>query len=251
MRISLLTPTRKRPASMQRLWESALQTATSPQNLEIIFYIDSDDTESIAKFNELETAYMRHPNEDKGMYTSQVRAIIGERIVLSKMWNACQAIANGEVFMHCGDDIIFRSDGWDKIVVDHMNSSPDHIFFVHGRDGIQDSKLGTHGFLHRNWVDTVGYFVPPYFSCDYNDTWLTDVSTMLNRRVYDPRIFTEHMHWAVGKQPLDSTYAETQARGHRDNVTQMYNDMLDKRRGDAFKLHLFITEVHNAKSTEE
>lgn len=147
---------------------------------------------------------------------------------------SCGLVAN------CGDDIIFRSQGWDTLVRKHINSFPDKIAFVHGMDGIQNERLGTHGFLHRNWVNTIGYFVPPYFSCDYNDTWLTDVSTMIGRRIYEPAIYTEHMHWAVGKQPKDQTYSETMARGHRDNVTQMYHNFLPKREEDARKLKVFI-----------
>lgn len=150
---------------------------------------------------------------------------------------ACGLVGN------CGDDIIFRSQGWDTLVREHINSYPDKIAFVHGMDGIQNEKLGTHGFLHRNWVDVVGYFVPPYFSCDYNDTWLTEVSSMIGRRIYEPRIYTEHMHWAVGKQPRDQTYSDTMARGHRDNVTAMYNSMLPQRQEDAKKLREFIERV--------
>jgi hypothetical protein len=230
MKISLLTPTRNRPHAMQRLWQSALETADQPENLEIVFYMDDDDVHAVAQFEKMDA------DEPMG----RVMGILGKRIVLSQMWNECQKVASGEVFMHCGDDIVFRSPHWDTLVREHINSHPDKIVFVHGMDGIQNEKLGTHGFLHRNWVETLGYFVPPYFSCDYNDTWLTDVSTMIGRRVYEPRIYTEHMHWAVGKQPRDQTYADTTARGHRDNVTKMYNDMLPKREEDARKLQEFI-----------
>lgn len=226
MKISLLCPTRNRPAAMKRLWDSARETADDKENLEIVFYMDNDDVHSVSQFEKMDSP--------------QTLGILGERIVLSKMWNECSKIATGEVLMHCGDDIIFRSQGWDTLVRQHMNSQPDHIVFVHGMDGIQDAKLGTHGFLHRNWVNTLGYFVPPYFSCDYNDTWLTDTSDMIGRRIYEPKIFTEHMHWAVGKQPKDATYSETQARGNRDNVTKMYNDMLPLRQEDAQKLRDFI-----------
>ena len=226
MKISLLTPTRGRPHAMQRLWESAWNTADNKTDLEIVFYMDNDDVHSLAQFEKMDSP--------------QHLGICGNRIVLSQMWNECSKIATGEILMHCGDDIIFRSQGWDTLVREHINSKPDHIVFVHGMDGIQNEKLGTHGFLHRNWMDVTGYFVPPYFSCDYNDTWLTDVSTMIGRRIYEPRIYTEHMHWAVGKQPRDQTYSDTMARGHRDNVTAMYESMLPKRQEDARKLREFI-----------
>lgn len=213
---------------MERLWKSALETADEPENLEIVFYMDDDDVHSLEQF--------------KKMDEPRVLGILGKRIVLSEMWNECQKIARGEIFHHCGDDLVFRSKGWDTSVRKHISSFPDKIAFVHGRDGIQDERLGTHGFVHKNWVDTLGYFVPPHFSCDYNDTWLTDVSNMIGRRIYDPTIYTEHMHWAVGKQPKDSTYSETQARGNRDNVTALYESLLPKRREDAEKLKKFIEQ---------
>jgi hypothetical protein len=242
MKISLLTPTRFRPHSMERLWNSALETADHPENLEIVFYMDNDDVHSLTKFETMDKN-----DGDKG----RVRGIVGERIVLSEMWNASYKEATGDICMHCGDDIIFRSKGWDSKVVGHISAKPDHIVFVHGMDGIQNERLGTHGFLHRNWIDTLGYFVPPYFSCDYNDTWLTAVGDMLGRRVYDPEIYTEHMHWAVGKQPRDTTYAETTARGNRDNVTALYQSLEPKRKEDADKLRAFITnfEQQNKKET--
>ena len=52
-----------------------------------------------------------------------------------------------------GDDIVLRTLGWDQLVEAVFERWPDRIVFVHGRDG----------FLHRRWVDTLSYFVPPAF----------------------------------------------------------------------------------------
>lgn len=238
MKISLLTPTRGRPAAMEKLWNSALETATDPSRLEIVFYIDDDDALSLGKCSEMQAK------------DSRVLAVSGPRIVLSEMWNEAYKVATGEIFMHCGDDIIFRSQHWDSIVEKHISEAPGNILFVHGRDGIQDAKLGTHGFVHKNWVATIGYFVPPYFSSDYNDTWLTDVSDMIGRRMYEPAIFTEHMHWAVGKQPKDQTYSDTENRGRRDNVTALYGQLLPKRQEDAMKLWKVVEEWAAKKRSE-
>lgn len=233
MKISLLVPTRGRPGSMQRLWDSAVSTADDKENLEIVFYMDNDDHYSLKQFEKMDSP--------------QHHGIVGNRIVLSEMWNECQKIATGEIYQHCGDDLVFRSKGWDTLVRNHISSFEDKIAFVYGRDGIQDEKLGTHGFLHKNWVNAVGYFVPPYFSCDFNDTWLTEVSSLIGRRIYEPNIFTEHMHWAVGKQPRDQTYSDTIARGNRDNVQQKYDSMKKNREEDAQKLRDFIDSVKNSK----
>ena len=103
MKISLLCPTRKRPSFMKELWESACNTAADKNNLEIVFYIDTDDLESIEMYKTL---------------GENCHAIIDDRGEgnLSKMWNRCYEHATGELFMHCGDDIRFRTDNWDSKV---------------------------------------------------------------------------------------------------------------------------------------
>lgn len=224
MEISLLLPTRKRVNNIKRLVDSVFLTADNPNQIEFIFYIDKDDGES--------------KNYLTNIYNSTT--IIGDRILMSNMWNKCYSVANSNIFMHCGDDIIFRTKGWDSSILKTFEKYDDKIIFVHGNDCIQGNRLGTHGFLHRNWVKTIGYFTPPYFSADYNDTWLTDVSNIINRRIYLPEIFTEHMHFIAGKSNLDETYRETLGRGQKDNVGQLYESLINKRIADANKLQEFI-----------
>ena len=100
--------------------------------------------------------------------------------------------------------------------------------------GGNGANFGTHGFIHRNWVDTVGYFVPPYFSSDYNDTWLNDVANMIDRRIYVD-IKTEHMHPAFNKGPMDQTHIERLQRHQEDNVDALYATKLPERQADADK----------------
>lgn len=216
--ISLLCPTRRRPGNVVRLWESAKQTAGD--RFELLLYVDNDDTPTL---NLLERA------------PANIRPIIGERIVLSEMWNRLAEHARSDVMMHCGDDIVFRTP-WHDQVLEAFDRFDDRICFVHGRDGFHDERFGTHGWLHRRWVDTVGYFVPPYFSSDYNDTWLNDVANMLDRRVYLPEVYTEHLHPNFAKAPWDATHRERLERHQRDNVDQLYASLAAERNADAGKL---------------
>jgi hypothetical protein len=224
MNIAILCPTRKRVSSVERLINSALENASIPELIEFIFYLDNDDLET----------------EDFLKNKNNVSFIKGERIVLSEMWNECSKIAKADIMMHCGDDIIFRTKNWDSLILDSFAKFDDKIIFVHGNDGYWEDKLGTHGFLHKNWVKTVGYFVPPYFSSDFNDTWLTEVSNMISRKVYVPELLTEHMHPAFGKGNWDVTHQERLERHKRDNPESLYNQFYSKRVEDAQKLINFI-----------
>lgn len=225
MKISILVPTRKRPENVKRLYTSAMETADNPELLEFVFYIDTDDMETLALSKQL-----KWPN---------ALARTGGRIVLSQMWNECQKVATGEIYMHAGDDIVFKTKGWDSMVRKAFEESKDRILFVHGDDLHWNERFGTHGFLHRNWVNAVSYFVPPYFSCDYNDTWLNDVANALGRRKFLPFV-TEHMHPIFKKSEWDATHLERIQKGKDDNVGLIYSQKLPEREADIKKLQDFI-----------
>lgn len=223
-RISVLCPTRGRPEAITTLVGSALSTAAGP--VELVFYVDTDDDLSAAVLDEM--AHL------------PVRYVRGPRIVLSQMWNRCADVAKADVMMHCGDDIAFRTPGWDTRVLAAFEAVPDRIVLVHGDDGFQRERLATHGFLHRRWVEAVGYFVPPHFSSDYNDVWLTEVADALGRRAYLPDVVTEHMHPAAGKGEWDLTHRERLARHERDDPGALYASMVDGRAADVAKLKAVI-----------
>lgn len=217
--ISLLVPTRGRPDGLWNLLLSAYETATHPKRIEIVAYVDDDD-----------------PDREEYFENDHVKWVLGPRIVLSEMWNKCYEAASGEILMHCGDDIVFRTAGWDAIVREKFDEYEDKIVIVHGDDVSPNTDaLATHGFLHRRWVETVGYFVPPYFSSDWNDVWLTEVADEIGRRVKVP-IVTEHMHYSFGKADRDQNTNDREERGLRDDVVGLYKRTAKERRNDAAKL---------------
>lgn len=201
--ISILCPTRGRPDGLDELIATAKATAAGP--IQLVIYVDDDD-ESMADWN------------------GDAHVIRGPRILLSEAWNRCAERATFNVMMHCGDDIRFRTPGWDWQVLEAFRRYPDRIVLVHGRDGIHDEAMATHGFLHRRWVDTIGCFVPPYFSSDYNDLWLTEVADALDRRHYLHDVYTEHLHPAVGKAPIDRTHEERMARHAADDCDRIWRN---------------------------
>jgi hypothetical protein len=235
--ISVLCPTRKRPNNMQSLVSSAMKTAESINNIEFVFYIDRDDGMSQKKIEELYREQTAAAVSGKDF--PKIKHVVGERIILSQMWNECLKVSSGSIFMHCGDDILFRSDNWDSLVIDAFDEYDDKIVLVYGNDGLQNEGLSTHGFVHRKWVDAVGYICPPYFSCDWNDRWLFDVAKHLRRTKWIPEVFTEHLHPDSGKSELDETHRERIDRGKRDNVSSLYHgaEMHIKRTEDIQKLH--------------
>lgn len=226
--ISILLPTRNRPQFLKRLVDSIRETSTIQP--EIVVYIDDDDTLSPSMAEEL------------GLVT-----LIGPRITMTDYWNKCYKKATGDLIMQMGDDVVFRTKGWDVMVEEEFAKWPDKIVLVHGDDLDTNfrSRFGTHSLLHRKWIDTLGYFIPPYFSSDNGDRWLMAVADFLGRRKFLPFV-TEHMHFRTGKAQLDSTYKERLERHQKDNPNQLYNEMFPERLNDIEKLHKVIMDHENA-----
>lgn len=217
--ISILLPSRGRPDQLNDLLESIYSTVAHKRFIEVIVRLDRDDNSDY--WNKI-----THP----------VTFLRGERRLLSELWNECATEASGEILMHCGDDIRFRTPGWDMQVREAFAAVPDRIVLVQGDDLSPNREaLATHGFLHRRWVDAVGYFLPPLFSCDWNDVWLTEVADAIGRRVILPFV-TEHQHYSFDLRPRDRTDEEREERGREDDVVGLYERTKKDRQSDVRKL---------------
>jgi hypothetical protein len=218
--ISALIPTRRRREMFARTVDSIRSTQTS--DVEIVAYVDNDDVATYADFR------------------SDVKFVRGPRIVLSNTWNKCAAAARGEILLQGNDDIIFRTPGWDRVVENEFSKCPDRILMVHGSDGSgvigsSTGGFGTHPFIHRRWMETLGYFTAPFYSSDYGDTHLNELANAIGRRRFVP-IVIEHMHFWLGKGPQDETTNDRLVRHNRDNVEQLYRDLAPLREVDIEKL---------------
>lgn len=212
--ITICFPTRGRPDNVKRLVESVLTTTANPT--QIVVYMDEDD-DSLPIVGTLDA----------------VSVIVGPRKTLSSCYNDCAEVAKGDILMFAGDDVVFRTKDWDVKVEEAFAVYEDRILFVHGDDGYWGDNLGTHGFLHRNWINAVGYFTPPYFACDFTDLWITDVANVLHRRTFLRDVLFEHMHPAFNKAEWDKTHNERLARS---DGGKMYQQTARERLGDVEKL---------------
>ena len=233
MNISILAPTRNRPSGLKRMIRSAFETASDPSNIEMCLYIDDDDTVSEDAISTLKDYNIKYKR--------------GERGVLSDLPNRVLELATADIFMGGSDDLIFRTKGWDSRVLETFEVFEDKIALVYPKSGNPYQLSSTILFLHRKWVDAVGYFLAPYFSCGGADGWWNEVSIYLNRRIFLPDVLIEHMHYTHGKSPMDNTYAEAVERGEKDNIGQIYIDKTPERMEDIEKLQEAIDKSRLAE----
>ncbi len=198
-KISVVLATRNRPENLRRLHQSVKDTATVMP--EVIVAVDDDDSVSIPVAEEL-----------------GFRHIQGTRIPLSKIYNKLAAVFQGDIIMYGADDMLFRRKGWDDLVRSDFSKYTDHILLVHAYDGIQGENCAAFGFLHRRWLETLGYLFPPHLAVVYQDNWLGDAARALRRKIYYDFMIVEHMHQCAGKAPMDATYAEALPKADADKA---------------------------------
>jgi glycosyltransferase involved in cell wall biosynthesis len=223
MNFSICVPTRGRPGNVERLTNSIMNTASKPDEVEMIFRIDDDDELTIAeKLSEHCVIIIEKQSE-----------------MLSDLWEECYPHTTSDRIMMCADDVVFKTKGWDNTIVIKTPKAGEHLYFIWGNDLNQRRGLATLPMMSRLWIDSVGYFVPRGYRCDWCDTHIHDLANKLaglgvDVRCYFKDVVFEHMHPSVGKAKWDDTY--TYRRKMKSEASQFTNR--NQERSDiANKLH--------------
>lgn len=230
--ISLILPTRNRPDNLKRLYQSLVATTSNINEVELCFYVDEDDAQSLPVITELAEKI-------------NVQCILGEaapsvRVPVWFLQNTVQKDGTGPIYIFAADDIVFKTKGWDELVTNQFDQFKDKIALVYGPDGFQKGPVPvcTHGFIHQHWIDVVGYLFPPYFNVCYVDQWVTEIAEMIGRRFYRTDLDIEHVHPAAGKAGWDDTYtSKRQSDGGEANI---YANTIKERIEAAERLKKYI-----------
>ena len=202
---------------------TAISLATTPRDIEFVSYHDTDD-------------------ETKYDYVGNHKEVFGPRVVLSQTWNECQKIATGPIYMFIADDFVFQSEGWDEIVRSVFEKSVDKILFAYPDSSYARKGFGMTGFLHKNWVDSVGYIFPPSLGA-FLDNWVNCLADLTGRKHYLENVKVIH-EYIVN----DKTHNGILERDKTRNDRQRYARLKNKRYEDVEKLKNTILS-YNATGT--
>jgi hypothetical protein len=195
--IDILVPTRERPERLRELLTSVRETASDMAKVRAYCYVDDNDGITRAALPVLEVDY------------PWVHFRIGPRLTISgDWWNKLWEVSSGDILFQAGDDLVFKSEGWDDRVREQFRSYPDHILLVYGDDGINGEKHASHAFVSRHSTKILRYYLPRHFEHLYNDTWLMELYRMAGRIVYDGKIVMDHRHFSKYPELWDETYAD-------------------------------------------
>jgi hypothetical protein len=94
-------------------------------------------------------------------------------------WNllAEEALANpdNKLFMLASDDIVFTTPCWDRALLDHYSGLENKIH-VYALQDSRDPEGTPHPIVTREYIEAMGFFLPPLFLHWYCDTWTVTIA---------------------------------------------------------------------------
>jgi len=216
--ISLLCPTRGRPARFTEFVRSVAATAVQPGRIEILAYVDDDDPEKAAYI----AAYKTLGTDPRIAALKGVDLHVGEPLNTPLINNILAESAKGDILMIANDDQVFRDTSWDRRIDEEAKRFPDGIFCMWFNDGRYGEKICTFPILGRRWIETLGYIEPPLFEHFNCDLWTWQIAQMIGRTHYIGDILVEHQHPDTGKMDADATTERNLAGGRPDRDRAMF-----------------------------
>ena len=186
-KISLLHATRNTPARALITKQIWIERAKNPENVEHIFGIQADDTDSHLAFGEEDVANSVIPPDWASSSVAN--------------WNAAAAVSTGDILVVIADDLT-PPQGWDE----QLQNLPDgdKIWACYVPDTLRQDGLMCHPVLSRALYNKRGYvFHPDYYGvfCD-NDF---SVRTALESTILQiPGLKWQHDHPINGTRPTDA-----------------------------------------------
>ncbi|MCF8719356.1 glycosyltransferase family 2 protein [Nitrospina gracilis] len=206
-RISLLMPTRGRREQAARCLESLVTTASHPDALEVVVYVDDDDPES-------------HALDCRDI---AFRKIIGPQSNLGALNTACLKRTTGGIIGAINDDVVVHTHGWDDRLRAIHARFPDGIYLAYPNDLFLGERMASFPFMPRTACDALGDPFPAEYPGDFQDHHLLDLFQRLKHRghdriVYMEDVVMEHLHVRFGNGKGDPDRYNGRALGEGDNV---------------------------------
>jgi len=213
--ISLLIPTLNRPANMERFAMSVNNTSKFPEEIELLFGIHEEDTESIKKSGELKSrCKIKIRHEIINRYPDK-------KINLSFLWNQLYAKASNPIVGYFGDDVIFWTPGWDEEV--RKEFLTDKAIMVCTNDvHVQKGKQATLFFTHKCVHNHFSLYLDERFRRWFMDTYWDAIFRTAKKLHYREDIVCEHLHPDKFPDKADAVYKNMEC--FKDSDTILWNN---------------------------
>lgn len=226
MRIAILIPTRARVTRFKKVYKSILDTANDPSNIITYAGTDSDDPH----LQEYVETFRGIKNIENPIF-SERRSVPEIMDIMSRL-----AINHGaDLIIIASDDVVFQTLDWDIKLQQYYSKYKDRLLIGYFNNG-RDRQMCEHFVASKEWIRTLGYYVPIEFNHFYVDTYISDIALRVGRLIWMRDIVLKHEHFKYQLAPYDATYARTRTNNFSRRDEAIYNLMENRRVIEAQKI---------------
>lgn len=224
-RLLCTCPSRGRPKLLDTMIRSFKETASDSTYL--VIQIDDDDE----NMKEYYSIRLRERGDE-----SRISFHIAPRQDVAQIHNSI--VRNNpdfDYYMPVNDDIVFQTPGWDKVLINTIQTKGSGWGISYGNDlgGNYTFNLPTFGVMSANLVRVLGSFYPTELKMMFGDTFLLDLGRAIGRLYYCPDVIIEHKppgHGAGAFVPGDTrgkeAFYRTEQRAYSKYIdTRFENDV--------------------------
>ncbi|MBS0653495.1 MAG: methyltransferase domain-containing protein [Verrucomicrobia bacterium] len=237
---SLIVPTRKAVSSLQRFLESLSDTTANPQAVEIVLIVDEDDEDSV-KF------------EFPKISLHIAKVIVKPGLTMGALNMAGYKKSKGKFIMLMNDDVIVRTQGWDKKILSVFNSFDDQIVLVHVNDTLFEEKLCTFPFVSRKFCEISEGICPEDYKRYRIDDHIYNIFNLIAvlgkcRIMYLPDVIFEHLNRS--DEQSGGVHYQVNEEIHAID-TEIFDRLLPARKSIALKMMEEIEPSLNRRTKEK
>lgn len=196
----VITPSRGRPENFYRMVDACQKLSAG--GVTVFAGLDKDDPK-LWEYHELK------------YISDKVLLHVEERKSLSAWTNqlaryAIESFGTKNVYLvSMGDDHVVRSNFWDLRLINGIRSL-DGPGFAYGDDMMNGSGLCTCWMVSAIIVEKLGWMMLPKCNHMYVDNVIMELGEASNSIKYVPSAIIEHMHPAIKKSEIDTTYMDSE-----------------------------------------
>ena len=190
----VIVPTRGRRAQCERLLKSFWDTATCA---DLAFVTDPDDQDTYAGVD----------------WGDAACGVLDPRAYLTgKLNKTAEAMADTySVLMWAGDDCVFRTPGWDRLMLATLDGMGGTGWVY--ADDKRRHDVPEHWMVSSDIVQELGWFANPALGHFYIDNTIAELGKRSGLIRYCPQAVIEHLHYSVhGGTRKDRLYSQTEKR---------------------------------------
>ncbi len=185
--ILIVLPSKGRPDKIEGFYDTWRKTTDGYS--EVLTVLDDDDPTLLR--------YKKHKD---------IRYYVGRGKSFSDACNRTfKKYPNYKYYYILSDDHRIRTSNWERRFTDIIEKNGGKgVSF--GDDLMYGEKLASAALVSGNIFRALGFITLPGLIHMFTDNFWTEVGRSINKLFYFPNIIIEHMHFSVGKSPVDSWY---------------------------------------------